>query len=30
MLHRIVALMNHYLEENYAQAVGGPTGYDPK
>jgi hypothetical protein len=30
MLHRIVVLMNHYLEANYPQAVGGPTGYDPK
>ncbi len=30
MLHRIVALMDHYLELNYEQAVGGPTGYDPK
>ena len=30
MLHRIVALANHYLETNYKDAVGGATGYDPK
>jgi hypothetical protein len=30
MMHRIVALANHYLESNYKEAVGGPTGYDPK
>jgi hypothetical protein len=30
MLHRIVALADHYLESNYKEAVGGPTGYDPK
>jgi hypothetical protein len=30
MLHRIVLLMNHYLETNYTEAVGGPTGYDPQ
>jgi hypothetical protein len=30
MLHRIVTLMNHYLEANYREAVGGPTGYDPQ
>ena len=30
MLHRIVALANHYLESNYREAVGGPTGYDPQ
>lgn len=30
MLHRIVALANHYLESNYKDAVGGPTGYDPQ
>jgi len=30
MLHRIVLLMNHYLETNYSEAVGGPTGYDPQ
>lgn len=29
MLHRIVALANHYLQANYQDAVGGPTGYDP-
>ncbi len=29
MLSRIVALANHYLETNYKDAVGGPTGYDP-
>jgi hypothetical protein len=29
MLHRIVALANQYLESNYKDAVGGPTGYDP-
>lgn len=30
MLHRIVALANHYLRTNYEDAVGGPTGYDPQ
>ena len=30
MLHRIVTLANHYLEINYKDKVGGPTGYDPK
>jgi hypothetical protein len=30
MMHRIVLLTNKYLQENYVQAVGGPTGYDPK
>lgn len=30
MLQRIVALTNHYLETNYKDAVGGPTGYDPQ
>lgn len=30
MLNRIVALANHYLETNYKDAVGGPTGYDPR
>lgn len=30
MLQRIVALANHYLETNYKDAVGGPTGYDPE
>jgi hypothetical protein len=30
MLHRIVLLMDHYLQANYNEAVGGPTGYDPK
>jgi len=30
MLHRIVVLMNHYLQANYNEAVGGPTGYDPQ
>jgi hypothetical protein len=30
MLHRIVALANNYLETNYKDAVGGPTGYDPQ
>jgi len=30
MLHRIVLLANHYLESNYREAVGGPTGYDPQ
>jgi len=30
MLHRVVALANHYLESNHKDAVGGPTGYDPK
>jgi hypothetical protein len=30
MLHRIVLLMDHYLQANYGEAVGGPTGYDPK
>jgi hypothetical protein len=30
MLHRIVLLMDHYLQANYSDAVGGPTGYDPR
>jgi hypothetical protein len=30
MLNRIVLLANHYLETNYKDAVGGPTGYDPE
>ena len=30
MLNRIVSLANHYLESNYKDAVGGPTGYDPQ
>jgi hypothetical protein len=30
MMHRIVVLANHYLQSNYQQAVGGPTGYDPQ
>lgn len=30
MLHRIVALANHYLGANHPDAVGGPTGYDPQ
>lgn len=30
MLHRVVALANHYLEANYKDAIGGPTGYDPE
>lgn len=30
MLHRIVTLMNHYLQSNRLEAVGGPTGYDPQ
>lgn len=30
MLHRIVTLTNLYLQSNYTEAVGGPTGYDPK
>ena len=30
MLHRIVVLMNLYLQSNYKEAMGGPTGYDPK
>ncbi len=30
MMNRIVALANHYLEANYKDAVGGPTGYDPQ
>lgn len=30
MMHRIVTLTNHYLQSNYKEAVGGPTGYDPK
>jgi len=30
MLHRIVVLMDHYLQGNYVEAVGGPTGYDPQ
>ncbi len=30
MLHRIVLLMNQYLQTNYEQAVGGPTGYVPQ
>lgn len=30
MMNRIVALANHYLETNYKDAVGGPTGYDPQ
>ena len=30
MLHRIVLLMNRYLQSNYQEAVGGPTGYDPR
>jgi hypothetical protein len=30
MLNRIVALANRYLETNYVEAVGGPTGYDPQ
>lgn len=29
MLHRIVLLINHYLQSNYEDPVGGPTGYDP-
>lgn len=28
MLHRIVALGNLYLQSNYKEAAGGPTGYD--
>jgi len=30
MLHRVIVLFDHYLEANYSQAAGGPTGYDPK
>lgn len=30
MLHRIVTLTNHYLQVNYLEAKGGPTGYDPQ
>jgi hypothetical protein len=30
MMHRIVLLTNQYLQSNYNEAVGGPTGYDPK
>jgi hypothetical protein len=30
MLHRIIVLTNHYLEANYRDAAGGPTGYDPR
>jgi hypothetical protein len=30
MLIRVVALASHYLETNYKEVVGGPTGYDPK
>lgn len=30
MLHRIIVLLDHYLQANYSEAVGGPTGYDPK
>jgi hypothetical protein len=30
MLHRIVLLTNQYLQSNYTEAVGGPTGYDPQ
>ncbi len=30
MLHRIVLLMNQYLQTNYVEAIGGPTGYDPQ
>lgn len=30
MLHRIVTLMNHYLDTNHKEAVGGATGYDPQ
>jgi hypothetical protein len=30
MLHRIVVLLNHYLQSNYREAVGGRTGYDPQ
>jgi hypothetical protein len=30
MLHRMVGLTNHFLQSNYNQAVGGPTGYVPQ
>jgi hypothetical protein len=30
MLHRIVTLANHYLDLNYSQPTGGPTGYEPQ
>ena len=30
MMHRIVPLTNKYLQSNYKEAVGGPTGYDPQ
>jgi hypothetical protein len=30
MMHRVVVLANHYLQSNYKEAVGGPTGYDPQ
>lgn len=30
MMHRIVALVNLYLESNYQEAAGGATGYDPE
>ena len=30
VLHRVVLLMNHYLQANYNEAGGGPTGYDPQ
>jgi len=28
MMHRIVILVDKYLQSNYKEAVGGPTGYD--
>jgi len=28
MMHRVVVLVNKYLQSNYTEAVGGPTGYD--
>jgi hypothetical protein len=30
MLHRVVVLVDHYLQSNYKEAVGGATGYDAK
>jgi hypothetical protein len=30
MMNRIVVLANLYLQSNYTEAVGGPTGYDPQ
>jgi hypothetical protein len=30
MMHRIVVLVNQYLQSNYKEAVGGATGHDVK